>query len=543
VTAPLTGVAPAAAPAVLAPGVPAHPRQAEVLTPATLTLVADLQRAFAPDRAALLAGRRARRERIAATGRLDFLAASRGVRDDPTWRVRPAPPDLQDRRVEITGPTDPRMVVNALNSGARVFMADLEDSNTPTWDNMLGGQVTLADAVRRRIDHTLPDGRRYRIGEEPATLVVRPRGWHLVERHVLVDGAPVVAALFDAGVYLATNAAELLARGSGPYLYLPKLESAGEAELWARVLTHTETALGLPTGSVRVTVLIETITAAFEMEEILFALRDHVCGLNAGRWDYVFSVIKNFRDSGPAFVLPDRSAVTMTVPFLRAYTELLVASCHRRGAHAIGGMAAAIPDRRDPERNARALAQVRTDKEREAGDGFDGSWVAHPDLVPTAAGAFDAVLGERPHQLDRLREDVAVTADELLAVAATPGTATRAGLIADIDVGLRYVHAWLGGSGAVAIHGLMEDVATAEISRSQVWQWLRAGTTLDDGTAVTAELVRSLLGGQVAALVAADPAGAAAAPRWEQACGLFEAVATSADFVDFLTLPGYGLLP
>jgi malate synthase len=417
-----------------------------------------------------------------------------------------------------------------------VWLADLEDANTPHWRNVVGGQVVLRDAVRRQLEFTGPDGREYRIREDAVlpTIVPRPRGWHLPERHLLVDGRPTVGALVDAGLYLFHNAAEQLARGSGPYFYLPKMEGHLEAALWARVFDHAEQVLGLPEGSIRATMLIETIPAAFEMEEMLHALGSHAAGLNAGRWDYLFSVIKVFRAAGPSFVLPDRGAVTMTAPMMRAYTDQLVAVCHRRGAMAIGGMAAFIPSRRDAEVNERALAKVREDKTREAGDGFDGSWVAHPDLVSVCKEVFDGVLGERPNQLDRQRPEVSVTADQLLDVAGVPGERTMAGLRANVEVALRYLAAWLGGNGAVGIHNLMEDAATAEISRSQVWQWVHNEVVLDGGELVTAQLVRSV--------VAEEVAGIGELPRLDDARRLFEQVALADDFPDFLTLPAYELI-
>src|SRR5262245_38200869 len=433
----------------------------------------------------------------------------------------------------MTGPTERKMAINALNSGAKVWLADLEDANTPHWTNVIGGQANLYDAVRRTISYDAPDGRRYELaGDDLPTIVMRPRGWHLPERHITVDGVPAVGALVDAGLYLYHNAVELVEQGSGPYLYLPKMESHLEARLWNDVFDHVESVLGLNPGTIRATVLIETIPAAFEMDEILWELRPHASGLNAGRWDYLFSIIKKFRDAGPSFVLPDRAAVTMTAPFMRAYTELLVASCHRRGAMAMGGMAAFIPSRRDPEVNAAGLAKVRADKEREAGDGFDGSWVAHPDLVPVCQEVFDATLGARPNQLDRLRDDVRVSADQLLDIAATPGSVTIGGVRGNISVGVRYIASWLAGTGAAAIDNLMEDAATAEISRSQIWQWVHNATTVDTGEAVTEELVRQLL--------AQD--SAIAGPEYDTARELFLRVALADDFVEFLTLPAYDLI-
>jgi malate synthase len=455
--------------------------------------------------------------------------------------VPPPPADLTDRRVEITGPTERKMTINALNSGAKVWLADLEDANTPHWANVVDGQQNLYDAIRRTISLQTP-AKTYELGGGPyPTIVMRPRGWHLDERHLPVDGEPAVGALVDFGLYFFHNAAELLARGSGPYLYLPKMESHLEAALWNDVFDHAQDALGIPHGTIRATVLIETIPAAFEMDEILWALRPHIAGLNAGRWDYLFSIIKYFRDD-PSMVLPDRAAVTMTAPFMRAYTELLVSTCHRRGAFAMGGMAAFIPSRRDPAVNETALAKVREDKEREAGDGFDGSWVAHPDLVGVCTEIFDRVLGDRPNQLDRQRPDVSVTAAQLLDVAATPGAVTEAGVRGNVSVALQYLEAWLRGNGAVGINNLMEDAATAEISRSQVWQWIHNGVRLDDGTAVTPELVHRLEDEELAALRSALGDEAWAASRFDDARKLFERVALADDFADFLTVPAYELI-
>jgi malate synthase len=510
-------------------------RAEEVLTPEALAFVGDLQVRFGAQRDALLAARAARRAEISAAGTIDFRPGTAEIRDGD-WRVPPPPPGLIDRRVEITGPTEPKMAVNALNCGADVWLADLEDANTPHWRNVVTGQLVLRDAVRRTLAFTSPEGREYRLREdgELPTIVPRPRGWHLPERHLLVDGEPTVGALVDAGLYLFHNAAEQLARGSGPYFYLPKMEGHLEAALWALVFDHSEQVLDLPAGSIRATMLIETIPAAFEMEEMLHALGSHATGLNAGRWDYLFSVIKTFRDAGPQFVLPDRGAVTMTAPMMRAYTEQLVAVCHRRGAMAIGGMAAAIPSRRDAEANERAVAKVREDKTREAGDGFDGSWVAHPDLVPVCREAFDAVLGDRPNQLDRQRPEVSVTPAQLLDVAGVPGGRTMAGLRSNVEVAIRYLAAWLGGNGAVGIHGLMEDAATAEISRSQVWQWVHNEVVLDTGDTVTEELVRGVVAEEVEAI------GELA--HLAEARELFEQVALAEDFPDFLTLPAYELI-
>jgi malate synthase len=498
---------------------------AGVLTPEALELVALLEREFAGRRQELLAARAERQERIVAGELPDFLSETRGVRGGD-WRVAPVPRDLQDRRVEITGPAgDRKMVINAFNSGARVYMSDFEDANSPTWANTIGGQQNLSDAIDRTI--SVASGEKtYRLEEEVAVLLVRPRGWHLPERHVHIDGRPVSASLFDFGVYLSRNAERLLERGTGPYFYLPKLESHREARLWNDVFVLAQEHLGLPAGTIKATVLIETILAAFEMDEILYELRDHSGGLNAGRWDYIFSVIKKFRDRDD-FVLPNRADVTMTVPFMRSYTELLVQTCHKRGAHAIGGMAAFIPSRRDAEVNERALERVRDDKLRESGDGFDGTWVAHPDLVPVAGEVFDAALGDRPNQLERTRPDVSVQAADLLNVAATPGDVTDEGMRANVSVGIRYLAAWLSGMGAAAIDNLMEDAATAEISRSQIWQWVRHGRM------ARAEVERAIE--DVVAELPADPVVTAARE-------LFERVALGDDFEEFLTLPAYDRL-
>ncbi|PZN06973.1 malate synthase A [Thermaerobacter sp. FW80] len=516
---------------------PLRERYDQVLTPEALAFVARLQREFNPVRKRLLQRRAERQQELAAGARPDFLASTRAIREGD-WRVAPVPRDLQDRRVEITGPVDRKMMINALNSGARVFMADFEDANTPTWDNCIQGQINLIDAVAGTIEYTSPDGRHYRLGERVATLVVRPRGWHLVEKHVLVDGEPVSASLFDFGLYFFHNAHRLLEKGSGPYFYLPKLESHLEARLWNDVFNLAQDALGIPRGSIKATVLVETILAAFEMDEILYELRDHAAGLNAGRWDYIFSVIKKFRHD-PAFLLPDRAQVTMTVPFMRAYTELLVKTCHRRGAHAIGGMAAFIPSRKDPKVNEVALAKVREDKVREAGDGFDGTWVAHPDLVPVAMEVFDGVLGERPNQVDRQRDDVQVTARDLLDVRVPGGRITEAGLRNNVSVGIQYLASWLRGNGAAAIFNLMEDAATAEIARAQVWQWTYHGARLDGGPTVTADLVRRIADEEMEAIRQAVGDDFFRTGRFDEARELFELVALSRDFIEFLTIPAY----
>jgi malate synthase len=498
-----------------------------VLTDDALAFVADLQRRFGRQRIDLLQRREERQAAIDAGERPDFLAGTREVRESD-WVVAPAPADFDDRRVEITGPAEAKMMINALNSGARVFMADLEDALSPTWANVVGGQAALIDAVRGTLAFESPEGKSYRLGERVAQLVVRPRGWHLVESHLLVDGSPVSASLFDAGLYLFHNAAERVARGSGPYLYLAKLESHHEARLWNDVFIHAQAALGVPRGSVRATVLIETITAAFEMDEILYELREHAAGLNAGRWDYLFSAIKKFRTS-PALESPDRSQLTMTVPFMRSYTELLVATCHRRAAHAIGGMAAFIPNRRDPEVTETALAKVRADKERESGDGFDGTWVAHPDLVPVATEIFDRVLGSAPHQKDRGRDVATVSAAQLLDLRVEGGAVTEAGIRANVRVALAYLDAWLGGVGAAAIDNLMEDAATAEIARSQLWLWRTRGL-------LSAARFAAIRDEELARL------GGVGEGRLEDARDLLDRLVLDDDFAEFLTLRAYPLL-
>jgi malate synthase len=522
---------------------PRGDRYDEILTPDALRLLASLQRELGPRRAQLLAARETRQVEISAGGSFDFLPGSRQVRDDPAWRVAAPAPGLVDRRVEITGPTDRKMTVNALNSGANVWLADFEDANTPLWENMVTGQLNLKDTLDRTIDFTSDEGKSYRLApdEELATIVVRPRGWHLDEKHLLVDGRRVSGSLFDFALYFFHCARRQLDKGKGPYFYLPKMESHREARLWNDAFNLAQDFLGIPRGTIRATVLIETIPAAFEMEEILYELREHSAGLNAGRWDYLFSIIKKFRSRGREFVLPERNSVTMTAPMMRAYTELLVKSCHRRGAHAMGGMAAFIPSR-DPEVNATATAKVRDDKTREAGDGFDGSWVAHPAMVALCKEVFDAALGDRPNQLDRLREEVSVSAQDLLAVAKTPGTITEAGLRNDVSVALQYLATWLGGNGAVAIFNLMEDAATAEIARSQVWQWLHNGVTLDDGPLVTRGLVQRIMGEELDKIRAS--AGAAFdAPRYDQAVALFTEVALADTYAEFLTIPAYERMP
>jgi malate synthase len=509
----------------------------QVLTRAALDFVATLHRTLNPAREQLLAHRATRRAAIQRGAPLGFLDETASVRA-ADWRVAPAPSDLEDRRVEITGPVDRKMMINALNSGARVFMADFEDSLSPTWNNVVDGQSNLIDAVRRELSLDAPDGKRYRLADRTATLVVRPRGWHLVESHVEIDGAPVSASLFDFGLYFFHNARELLARGSGPYFYLPKLESHVEARLWKMAFELAEGMVGLPRGSIRATVLIETILAAFEMDEILYELRDYAAGLNAGRWDYLFSIIKLFRTRGDR-LLPDRARLTMTVPFMRAYTQLLVDTCHRRGAHAIGGMAAFIPSRRDPEVNARALAAVRDDKTREAGDGFDGTWVAHPDLVPVAREVFDGVLGEHAHQKERRRAPNAPPLDaaSLIDLSVPNAAVTMAGIETNVDVALQYLESWLRGQGAAAIHNLMEDAATAEISRSQLWQWVRHGAPIADDGTMSAAGYRDVRDRALASLRESETPSS----RWSDAAALLDLLVLG-EFEEFLTLPGYALL-
>jgi malate synthase len=486
------------------------PADSEVLSQEAIEFVARLQRELNPARLELLARRHERQAELAAGGRPGFLAETHEIRAGD-WRVAAAPSDLRDRRCEITGPVERKMMINALNSGARVFMADFEDACSPTWANIVDGQRNVHDALRGTLSLETPD-KSYRLNDQTATLVIRPRGWHLDERHLLVDGVPVSASLFDFGLVAYNNAREQLERGGTPSFYLPKLESHLEARLWARAFAFAEDELALPPGSIRCTVLIETILAAFEMEEILYELREHGCALNAGRWDYIFSVIKKL-----GVVLPDRAQVTMGVPFMRAYTELLVQTCHRRGAHAIGGMAAFIPSRRDQAVNELALAKVREDKEREARAGFDGSWVAHPDLVPVATEVFSAALHDKPNQLDRLRDDVAVSVEQLLDFEIPGASITEEGLRVNVSVGIRYLDAWLAGSGAVAIDNLMEDAATAEISRAQVWSWVRSGRFSE---------------AEVRAHVDAVEAST-------EAKALFAEVALGAEFVEFLTVPAY----
>jgi malate synthase len=505
----------------------------QVITPEAIEFLQLLASQFGPRRKALLLQRREVQRCLRDGAFPDFLPETRDVREG-SWTVAAAPPDLNNRRVEITGPVERKMMINALNSGANVFMADFEDALSPPWSNVIAGQLNCSQAVRRTLEYASPEGKRYHLNEQLATLVVRPRGWHLEEKHAILNGEPISASLFDFGLYFFHNARELLNRGSGPYFYLPKLENHLEARLWNEVFEVAQASLGVPRGTIRATVLIETILAAYEMDEILYELRDHAAGLNAGRWDYLFSIIKNFRDR-PEFLLPDRSQLTMTVPFMRAYTELLVKTCHRRGAHAIGGMAAFIPSRRDPEVNQTALARVREDKAREANAGYDGAWVAHPDLVPVVEEVFAGVLQKRPNQKARQRDDVEIKRDQLLDVRVPGGRVTEAGVRGNISVALQYLAAWLGGSGAVAINNLMEDAATAEIARSQLWQWIRHRAKTESGEPVTVEQCRAMLREESARLSAegADPARLASAG--ELLDGLFSAEV----FPEFLTLAAY----
>jgi malate synthase len=505
-----------------------------------LAFVALLERRFGAHRVELLERRSRRQADLDQGVGYDFLDSTAVVRGDD-WTVVPPPHDLADRRCEITGPTDRKMVINALNSGARVFMADFEDSNSPTWANLTLGQVSLFDAIRRQIDFTADTGKRYELTDDPATLMVRPRGLHMVERHVLVDGEPVSASLFDFGVYFHANARELMERGSGPYFYLPKLESHHEARWWNDVFLTAQDALGIQRGTIRATVLVETIPAVFEMDEILFELREHSAGLNAGRWDYIFSVIKKHR-SRRGFALPDRGQIGMTVPFMRAYTELLVRTCHRRRAHAMGGMAAFIPSRRDEDVNRTAFAKVREDKLREATDGCDGTWVAHPDLVPLATEIFDEVLGDRPNQIDKLRPDVEVGAGDLTRFIVPGGEITEAGVRQNVDVAVRYIASWLRGTGAAAIYNLMEDAATAEISRSQIWQWVHSEAATNTGVAITPEYVRKVIDAETDRLRTEIGHEAYDVGRYREAVELFERVALADDFPDFLTIPAYEIL-
>ena len=517
-----------------------EPRSSDILTPQALAFVARLSRRFEARRRELLAAR-ARRQTEFDSGTLpDFLPETAAIRSG-AWTIGAVPPDLQDRRVEITGPTNRKMVIGALNSGANVFMADFEDSNAPTWANMIEGQINLRDAARRTITYESPEGKPYKLNERTATLLVRPRGWHLVERHLCVDGDPVSASIFDFAFYFFHNAKTLLAANTGPYFYLPKMESHLEARLWNDVFVAAQQELGIPQGSIKATVLIETVLAAFEMDEILYELKDHCVGLNIGRWDYIFSCIKKFR-SNPDFCLADRAAVTMTAPFLRAYALLLVKTCHKRNAFAIGGMAAQIPIKNDEAANQAALEKVRADKLREATDGCDGTWVAHPGLVAIAKAVFDEHM-PTPNQLHRKREDVNVTARDLLNFQPEQPI-TEAGLRNNISVGLQYLGAWLAGNGCVPVFNLMEDAATAEISRSQLWQWIRSPKgVLDDGRKVTKALICELLPSELQRIrQLRGEEEDEATPAYEMAARIFEDITTADEYVEFLTLPAYEIL-
>jgi malate synthase len=505
----------------------------KILVPEALRFVTSLQREFNTRREDLLEARDARQKELDAGGKLEFLSETKQVRGGD-WQVAPAPGDLDDRRVEITGPVERKMMINALNSGANVFMADFEDALSPTWDNLLQGQLNLIEAVRRKLTFQSPEGKTYKLNDRLATLVVRPRGWHLLEKNVEVDGEPISASLFDFGLFFFHNATRLIEKGSGPYFYLPKLESHLEARLWNDVFNFAQDELKIPRGTIRATILIETILAAFEMEEILYELRDHASGLNAGRWDYMFSMIKKFRNR-PDFVLPDRAQVTMTVPFMRAYTELLVKTCHAHGAHAMGGMAAFVPSRKDAKVNEIAFAKVREDKQREAGGGFDGTWVAHPDLVPLARGEFDKVLGEKPNQKEK-QKDVSITAQQILDTKIEGSTITEEGLRNNINVGLQYLESWVNGVGAAAIHDLMEDAATAEIARAQIWQWIRNKAKLADGRTIDQNLYKQLRDAELASL------GGMQKGRLRAAVELLDSLILTDTFEDFLTVPAYEYL-
>lgn len=505
----------------------------EILTPDALAFIAELHKKFNPTRKELLKKRVQRQQEISAGKYPDFLPETASIRNSD-WKVADAPEDLLDRRVEITGPAEAKMMINALNSGANVFMADLEDALSPSWENVVGGQIALRDAVRRSLKFESPEGKSYSLKDKLATLIVRPRGWHLEESHVLVDGEPVSGSLFDFGLYFFHNADETVKRGTGPYFYLPKLESHLEARLWNDVFNHAQDALNISRGTIRATVLIETILASLEMEEILYELREHMSALNAGRWDYIFSTIKKF-SSDKDFLFPDRAQVTMRVPFMRAYCQLLVKTCHKRGAHAMGGMAAFIPSRRDPAINEVALTKVRDDKELEVSTGFDGTWVAHPDLVPIAKEVFDKAFGDKPNQKEK-QLDVSVSAKELLDVSIDGGKITEAGVANNVNVALQYIESWLRGVGAAAIHNLMEDAATAEISRAQLWQWIKLGAKLDDGRPVTKELYRETRDKEMKALTAGG------AGRYKEAAEILDFLVESEDFIDFLTIKAYEYL-
>jgi malate synthase len=516
---------------------PMRPGYEEILTPAALAFVEDLVLSLRDRVDAQLKARIDRQKRFDQSERPDFLPETKQIRES-AWRVAPLPKDILDRRVEITGPVERKMIINALNSGASVFMADCEDANSPTWDNVVQGQINLRDAVAGTISYTAPDtGKHYRLNDKTAVLFVRPRGWHLPEKHVLLDGRPIPGGLLDFGLYFFHNVANLLKKGTGPYFYLPKMESHLEARLWNDAFIHAQKALDIPQGTIKATVLIETLPAAFEMDEILWELKEHSAGLNCGRWDYIFSFIKKFRND-PRYVMPDRGQVTMTQNFMRSYTLLLIKTCHKREVHAMGGMAAQIPIK-DPAQNQVAIDKVRADKFREVTDGHDGTWVAHPGLVPVAKDIFDAHM-KGPNQIARKREDVTIVASDLVAVAS--GTRTEAGLRQNINVGVQYIEAWLRGLGCVPLHNLMEDAATAEISRTQVWQWIRHKAKLEDGRVVTPDLFRKILAEELAGIRKSLGDQKYEAGRFGEASALFEKLSTSSEFVDFLTLPAYDLL-
>lgn len=512
----------------------------DILTPDALAFMAELARRFTSIRDAVLETRKKRQARLDAGELLDFLPETRSIRESD-WKVSPIPQDLLDRRVEITGPVDAKMVINALNSGAKVFMADFEDSLSPTWDNVMDGQRSMRGAINRDLEYTAPNGKHYKLGEKLAVLIVRPRGWHLDEKHILVDGKPVPGGLVDFGLYFFHNARKAISIGTGPYFYLPKLECHQEATLWAEVFAYAESALELPRGTIKATVLIETITAAFEMHEILHTLKDYCVALNCGRWDYIFSFIKKFR-SRPDFVLPERGQVTMSTHFLSSYSQLLVQTCHKRGALAMGGMAAQIPVKNDEEANTRAFSAVRADKEREARNGHDGTWVAHPGLVPVAMEVFDNHLGaSRTNQLNVLRDDVQVSAADLLRI--PEGTITEAGLRGNIRVSIHYIAAWIAGNGCVPIYHLMEDAATAEISRSQIWQWIRHEKgKLDDGRNIDLSLFRQMLDEEMQVIRHEVGEDDFATGTYTEAARIFAELVESDEFTEFLTLPGYALL-
>jgi len=503
----------------------------DVFSAEAMQFISDLHRTFNHRRLELLQERVTKQNELKAGKYPDFLKDTAEIRAG-NWKAGPAPKDLSDRRVEITGPVEKKMMINALNSGANVFMADFEDSLSPTWRNVVEGQLNLQAAIRRTLSFASPEGKQYKLNDKIATLIVRPRGWHLDEAHVQIGGENISASLFDFGLYFFHNAKELINRGSGPYFYLPKLENHLEARLWNDVFNFAQDQLAISHGTIRATVLLETILAAFEMDEILYELKDHAAGLNAGRWDYIFSIIKKF-SSNPKFVLPDRAQVTMTVPFMNAYCELLVRTCHKRGAHAMGGMAAFIPSRKDPEINKVALAKVKEDKERETKLGFDGTWVAHPDLVPVAKEVFDKALGESPNQKDKPLDGGVTSPDQLLSTEIKGGTITESGITNNISVALQYIESWLRGSGAVGIFNLMEDAATAEIARAQLWQWIQTGSKLDSGVTVDHQLYQKIRSAQLAELTKEEDG------RFGESAGILDKLVSSTEFVEFLTIPAY----